>query len=293
MSGKKNLEKQAAKEIKDFEKKVKAMEDEEDESSDDDLDMKPDKNLRHDAETGALMADPIEQPTHSASNWRDYLNSKNHYDHPLAYLPGIYTVVGALGAGKSTLVMNLLAEIAAISNPKRLGRILYFSGSGCDELLKTYDSDRVEIFDRRSKESFLTAMTEVLNDATTTPAKKKKLTVIVADDAITDKSILPSTVKSETVLSKIMMSARHVPCAVLITSQKHSALPTFARLNASHSFVFRTKSSAERDSIIKESNFVKDEFERSLDSLTKSNEFIWSQNNARKLVRGFTQGLVR
>lgn len=247
--------------------------------------------MSHDPETGALNRD-VEELPNSASNWKSYLKSKEFHTHPFRYPAGIVNVVGSLGAGKSTLVYNILQVLSEIVREDKIGKVLYYSGSGADKMLENYDANRVQLYDRRSKESFLSAMKGLINDSTTTPHEKKKLNILVADDAICDHDIMPSNIKSETPLSQIMMSARHIPCCVILTSQKYSALPPFARHNCSHLFAFRTKSPAETKSIMADSNFTPKETESALNSLTEPNHFVWMQMGDRRLVKGLNQPLV-
>ena len=219
--------------------------------------------------------------------------------HPYAYLAGIHLAVGSLGAGKSSLVYNLLAELSAIMNPDHIGRILYYSGSGSDKILEAYrNNDAIEIFDRKSKESFLTALREIQSDASeyvgdgSSSGKLPPHNIIIADDAIMDSDIVAPSVRSETPLSQILMSVRHIPATVILTSQKWSAIPTFARSNASHVYVFATRSPEERTSLSKAVNFTPNEFRKALDGLTSPNQFIWCQSLQRKLVQGISHSLV-
>lgn len=247
---------------------------------------------RHDAVTGALHEEPI-QPEHSASDWKRFLKGSQFHDHPLAYLPGIYLFIGSLGCGKSTAVHGILSELDAIMEPKNRGKVLYYSGSGSDKMLDAYDDSVVQKFDKRSKQSFLTAVSEINNDAATTPHNKKKHNIVVVDDGILDPDLLPASVKGDSPIMQLIMSSRHTPASVLLTSQKHSAIPSFCRANANHVFVFKTKSPAELESIMRDVSFAKDEFKKSMNSLTDPGDFLWAQNRNSKLIKGFTQGLVR
>lgn len=247
--------------------------------------------MRYDKETGAL-ADRELPPSTSASDNKKFLkHPKEDADHPFAYLPGIYLITGPLGSGKSSLIYSLLNEFSEILNPKQLGRIVYYSGSGMDKILDHYDASEMEMFDPKSKESFQTVLHEFMNDEV--PHDEKKMNILVLDDAISDADIIPKSVQSQTPLSKVMMSARHIPVAIVMTSQKYNSFPTFARSNASHVFVFKTKTPAERQSILKEVNFSKGEVENALDTLTEPNSFIWMNNLHRKIVKDLTVPLVR
>lgn len=244
--------------------------------------------MRYDKETGAL-ADRELPPSTSASDNSRFLKRKEDVDHPFAY-PGIYLLVGTLGSGKSSLIYSILNELDEILNPKELGRILYYSGSGKDKILEHYDDTGIELYDQKSKESFLTALQEInTNDL---QHNEKKMNIIVVDDGIMDSDLMSKSVQSTTPLSKILMSVRHIPAHVMITSQKMSAIGTFARTNCQHLFVFRCKTPAERQAILKESNFSKQEVEDALDSLTEPTSFAWFNSKDRKIVKNLTVPLV-
>lgn len=247
---------------------------------------------RHDSETGVLMRNVEDLPC-SASNWKTFLKKKEFHDHPFAYMSCLMAIVGPLGSGKSTLIYNILDELNEIIAEKKLGRVIYYSGSGMDAILENYDKDEVELYDKKSKESFLTALKEIQSESQMTDPDNKLMNIIIIDDAITDADIMPSSVKSQTELSKIMMSCRHIPACVIVTSQKYNALPTFLRSNCSHLFAFRTRAPDELKSIMKDVNFTPKEFEEAMKSLTENNQFVWCQSLNRKLVKGFTESIVR
>lgn len=250
-------------------------------------------SYRHNPETGALLDEHSPPDSHSAKDYKRFLSSKDYHDHPLAYMPGIYLFIGSLGAGKSTAVHGLMEEFDEIIKPETRGRILYYSGSGSDKILEAYDDNVVEKFDKRSKESFQTALREIYNDAADTPHEKKKHNFVVVDDGVMDQDLMPSTVKSDTPLMRLAMSARHIPVSLIITSQKHSAIPAFMRSNASHLFVFRTKTPAEMESVSRDINFSKHEFVKAMDGLVSPSDFIWVQQYNRRLIKNYSQGLIR
>lgn len=267
---------------------------------------KASRAARYDAETGALTHQEL-PPSHSASDYKKYLKYPDQDgDHPFAYTPGIHILVGPLGCGKSSLIYSLLSELNEILDDEWTGRVLYYTGSGSDAILKhykqasveidpvtkePYETSGVEIYDPHSKESFLEAVKEILADDT--PTEERKMNIVVVDDAVNDKDILSHGVQSSTPLSKLMMSCRHMKTCMFITSQKLASIPTFARSNFSHGYFFRCKSDAERNDIAKMVNFSKAEFVNSMDTLTKSGSFIWVNNLKRTITRELTQSLVR
>jgi hypothetical protein len=248
------------------------------------------KNIRHDAETGALLNDQP-QPVSSASNWKDYLDSPAYHDHPLAYLPSLHILVGGIGSGKSTAIYGILAELDEIMKPERRGRVMYYSGSPSDRILDSYDDAAVEKFGPPSKESFLTAVRELLGSAADVPPDKRKHNIIVLDDIVNDKDLNPASMRTESPIAKLLTSMRHLPATVIMASQKMTSLPTFARANFGHGYFFRTKSDAERGDILRSVNFSKGEFTSAMDSLNEAGDFLWLNQHRRTIVKGWTRGL--
>lgn len=244
-------------------------------------------STRFDVETGALTKQEM-PPSCSASDRARYLkNPKRDEEHPLLLGPGgIITIVGQLGCGKSSLIYSILKEYSEILNMKEVGRIMYYTGSGSDKILDHYKDSDMEIYDPKSKESFQNALTELHSEEI--EHDKKKLHIIILEDCSNDASLMPASVKNETPLSRVMMSARHVPAIIVLTAQKHTSLPTFARVNASHSFVFRTKSPAELAAVIRDASFTRKEVEDAFSTLTDRYSCIWLQNLSRKIVKNMT-----
>ena len=250
---------------------------------------------RYDRETGALTNEHPPPETSAADHRRFLRNPDEDADHPLFGYPAcIHLLIGCLGSGKSSCIWGLLEEASAVLKPSALGRILYYSGSSGDRILDAYrdDASRVEVFTTESKESFQETLRSLLADAAVIPHAQKKHNIIVVEDAANDPELLPANVKSETPLGRIAMSLRHLPCTLIVSAQKLSAMPAFLRTNATHLFVFRTKSEAERKDVLKAASFSKKEFERALDTLTEAGQFIWANNHKRTLVRGWTTPLV-
>lgn len=268
------------------------------EPSDDEIDKSSPKRKnssgggkRHDEETGVLLK-PQTADKHSACDALRFLSSKKHETHPLAYACGIYNFVGGLGSGKSTCIFTIMEEFAAILKEKTLGRVIYYTGSAGDKVLDMYDEDEVELYDPKSKESFLAALREICEESGEIPHEKKKMNIIVVEDALNDADILPFSIKSETPLSKLMISCRHIPCAILISGQKYTALPTFARSNASHIFIFGSQSDSEIAAIAKDVSFTKDTFKKAMLTLTKPKDSLWVQNKNRKIVSNLVTPLI-
>ena len=259
------------------------------------LPTSPKKGRRYDPETGALTHDH-KPPETSASDRKRFLRHPDaDADHPLCGFPAtIVLLIGPLGCGKSSCIHGLLSEFSECLKPSNLGRILYYSGSAGDHVLDAYrnEASKVEVFTPESKETFQETLRGMLADASTIPHSAKKHSILVVDDAANDSELLPANVKSETPLGRIAMSLRHLPATLIVSAQKLSALPAFLRTNATHMFVFRTKSEAERKDVIKAASFSRKEFERAMDTLTEPGHFLWMNNHRRTLVRGWTTPLV-
>jgi len=246
----------------------------------------------HDPRTGALTVDHV-PPETSASDHARFLRKPEYKTHPFGYPAGLQILVGGLGTGKSSAIYGILQELDEVLDPKARGRVIYYSGSAGDKILDAYDSRSVEKYDPKSKESFLGAIREIIDESGTIPHNKKRHHVIVIEDAVNDSDILPRSIVSHTPVSRLMMSCRHTPCTIIMSAQKYSALPSFARSNANHLYAFRSKCDAELKALLKDVNFSKEEFIKGMDSLTEAGQFLWLQNHSRRMVKGWSQPMCR
>ena len=315
---------------------------------------------RHDSLTGVLLHEP-EQPPHSASGFDRYHNSPAHKDHPYGYIPCIHAVTGGLGSGKSTIIYGIVNEIRSILDKKKLGRILFYSGSRSDKILEAYD-DRVEKFSPSSKETFLGEIRGMLNEASDRAerierktAKKEaadskketvrttrgktlvvtahgvkgsadessssesecdsdcscsdcesddnddnddedetpKMNIVILEDAAADKDIMPTNLKTDSPLLQMAISCRHIPTALIVSSQKINMLPTFIRANASHLYFAGPRGDGEKRDAMKLINFSKAEFDSALSSITERSQFLWINQGERRISKGFCSSICR
>ncbi len=248
----------------------------------------------HDPETGALTREII-QPNHSAARWKEYLRSSEFETHPFARPSGIMQFVGGLGAGKSTCMLNVCGELDAIMKPQAMGRVLWYSGSGGDALLdEIAKNPKIEIHTPKSRESFLTAIRQMLTSSDESRGSHllPRMNVVVIDDASADKDLLAASIKHNSPVNEMMVSARHIPAVIMLSAQRSQGIPPFARANASHSFVFRTRSGAELEEVSRNVPFSKHAFQSAMASLEKPSEFLWVQHHAGRILKGLNHPVV-
>jgi hypothetical protein len=247
---------------------------------------------RHDEMTGTLLQ-PETVKKHSASELESYLQKPDYASHPFAF-PCIVLLSGGLGAGKSTTIYTIMQEINAIYKPSKLGRLIYYSGSPSDRVLDMYDKEDVEMYNPKSKETFLNAMREIIKDAEDEELeeKDKKMQVIVIEDCMNDADVFPYSIKSETPLSNLMIKCRHIPVIIIMSAQKYSGLPTFARANSAHRFLCGPHGAGEISTIARDVPFCPEVFKKAMLASTKRTDIVWVQSASRKIVKGLTEPLV-
>jgi hypothetical protein len=151
---------------------------------------------------------------------------------PEPLLPGnniVYAIVGKKGSGKSTLVLSLFNSEKAFK--RRFNYVWMFSPTAqgdpkyeklveeltnanqffdtCTDTILSGVLDRIRLINERWKRDH---------------AKKEIRHVLLLDDCMSDLS--PS---KQAMLSRIVVTSRHLHCSVIIASQKYNAIPTLIR----------------------------------------------------------------
>lgn len=241
---------------------------------------------RHD-EYGVLLNEPV-APPHSASDMIRFFKKPEYLHHPFAP-PAILAFVGPLGSGKSTAIYGVISELLEILDEKELGDVVYYSGSAGDRMLQNYGS-KIHKYTPESEESFLSHVRSILAKSAETQHDKKKRHIIVLDDAVA-RDFFPRSTKTASPIAQLMVSTRHIPATILMSSQKLTDLPTFARSNAMHLFAWQSKSDNERKALLNESSTNKKLLENSIDTL-QPGQFLWLDKARSTINKGFTSNLI-
>jgi len=241
---------------------------------------------RHDIH-GVLINEPI-APPHSASDMERFFKRKEYVHHPFGP-PQIMLFTGPLGSGKSTAIYGVVSELLEILSEKSLGDVVYYSGSAGDRMLKAYGS-KVYKYTPESEESFLTHIRSILAKSGEVKHEEKKRHIIVLDDAVA-RDFFPRTTKTASPVAQLLVSTRHIPASILISSQKLTDLPTFARSNSLNLFAWQSKSANERNALLNESATNKKLLENSIDTL-QAGQFIWLDKTRGTINKGFNQNLI-
>lgn len=194
-------------------------------------------------------------------------------DHQVApsrepLLPGnnvIYSIVGKKGTGKSTLLLALLNSKLAFK--QRFNYIWMVSPTArgeakfqklveeLDEHGRYHETLNEGIMDQILRE--ITAKNERWN-------KKKEIRhLIILDDCMAD---LPRS--KQAILSRIIVTSRHLHCSVIITSQKYNAIPTVIRAQNDLLSIFKTYNTREIQTIQEDMSIDRDLFTEIYDLCT-------------------------
>lgn len=260
----------------------------------------------YDPETGALSR-PFMSFREGEGKQRGYGKTAKLDEHPLLK-PQISLVLGPTGSGKTTLVLNLLHEILEHANPSRLGEIMYYTGSPGDPLLRRLNPECVELYGPDKTETLMSDL-QSLNQQETEPVcdeddagtrqegkpipeRKRPLHVLVLDDAGNNKDLSPNNAKGSEI-GDILMSHRHRSLHVMMLAQKWNMLPTFARFNASHVFMFPGVP-AENKAIFGSMPIASERLETTVRDLSRDpHNFLWIDTKARTAKKGFSRVVLQ
>lgn len=244
-----------------------------------------------DKETGALSRDCV--------NYNSELDKKRGYgktaeldSHPLLK-PQISIIAGNTGGGKSNLALNLLDEIHKTVNPKRLGRIMYYSGSPSDPLLQKLDPKAVTVYTNEQTQSLLDELRALKLQSRHIPEDDLPLTVLVLDDAGSNKDLMPSQVKGSE-MGEILIGHRHVGLHVIMLVQRLKGFVSpFVLANFSQLFLFPMKNKDDQNELLRNVPFPQEQISKFLTAIsTQPYEFLWLNMKAKSVQKGFSDTIL-
>lgn len=244
-----------------------------------------------DAETGALSREFDDFLPKKKR--RGYGETPDMDDHPFLR-PGISVVIAPTGGGKTTLQLNLLEEILNHVDPDRLGRVMMYTGSPQDDLLKHVNRDLVDVYGPETVESFLNELRDLQTEQIGEHSEQDKpFNVLVLDDAGNDRTLTPSQSKG-TEIGDVYMRHRHLRMHIIASAQRWMMLPPFLRSNLSHLFLFPGKSKTELNEIFRNIDLPIDQLTKSMQSLSaKPHQFLWVDLPHRTAKIGFNKVVLR
>lgn len=296
-------------------KKKRKREEESESDSDDDSDddsgprRKPPPgkkaSMPFDPETGALTRTFKSFASKTVGVDDGYGKTKGLSKHPFLR-PQIMLVVAPTGGGKTTLALNILEEVLDNINEKRLGKVMFYTGSPQDELLKVLDPDDVDVYGPENTASLLTDLRalqiEGMGIGGSAPAggggggsaqkSRKQLHILILDDAGNNRDLTPNNAKGSDI-GQILISHRHIPMMVIFLVQKYNLLPTFARSNASQLFLFPGKSQGEMKEIFNTLPMPRERLEETMRLIAnEDHQFLWIDLINRTAKMGFDRTVL-
>lgn len=178
----------------------------------------------------------------------------------------LYTIIGARGRGKSTILLNLLNTTLK----KYYDNIYLFSTTAnMDDKF----ADLIEELENENKfingfsEQDLTRVLEEIKEFNEDAKEPRNL--IIFDDCI---SMFPKATEANSIFNKFIIGGRHYKTDTIITSQQFRRLNTVIRSNMDIITMFPTINKNERDAYIKELNVDKDYFIDLMDYVSNLND---------------------
>jgi predicted ATPase len=197
--------------------------------------------------------------------------------------PRVTIILGGVGSGKTTILMNILNEI---SNDT-FHRAIIFSSNRLDSKMVDTISEDVELYGA-DKTKLDMIIGEIRQDALSAKKSKKKIPkiLLVLDDVAGDGNFFNS---NKSLFNNFILSTRHYNTTVILTTQKYKLIPPVIRVNANIWFITKI-SPEERKQIFRDLPFPKDVLEKAY-SLATSNNFSWLQINLSKrlLIKDFCE----
>jgi hypothetical protein len=211
-------------------------------------------------------------------------DNQNTENHPWKQ-PRVTIILGGVGSGKTTILMNILNEI---SNDT-FHRAIIFSSNKLDAKMVDTISEDVELYGA-DKSKLDTVIAEIRQDALNAKRSKKKIPkiLLVLDDVAGDGNFFNS---NKSLFNNFILSTRHYNTTVILTTQKYKLIPPVIRVNANIWFINRL-SPEERKQIFIDLPFPKDRLEKAY-NLATSKAYNWLQINLSKglLIKDFNEVL--
>lgn len=255
----------------------------------------------YDEDTGALSR-PMKQFRGSGEARRRGFGVTPALDnHPFLH-PQIMLIVGSSGKGKSTLAANIVDEIVTNIDRKKLGEVMWYSGSPGDPLLSKFDRSVVDVYGPSDVERLMSDLGDLnirrkkdktfYNGGARLPKEKRPLHVLVLDDANNNPDLTPQNAKGSEI-GDYSVGHRHHNLVLIENTHKFNMLPTIARANASQIFAF-PGSPAENQEVLKMTSLPQNILKRSLQDMARTPyDFLWLNLPQRAAMQNFSKVIVR
>lgn len=223
---------------------------------------------------------------------RGYAQDVKDDDFPFLK-PGLTVITGPTGKGKSNTVMNLLDETIARANPKRLGKVMYYTGSPQDPLLKMLDSDTVDIYTPERTQALIDRFRSLQRENRFVAEADKKLNLLVLDDAGANETLLPSNFKGSEV-GDFYIGHRHNAMHIFLPVQRWKMAPPFFRDNIANLFLFNGHSDPEQNEIFRSFALPAPQLKNIMRTISGDpHKFMWINKHANVASVGFDEVMIR
>ena len=245
---------------------------------------------RFDSETGAIDRENI---PYGVKKHRGYGRTEAHDKHPFLK-PQISLICGPTGSGKTILALNLLDEIFANVNHKRLGKVMFYSGSPQDQALQELDPESVSLYGSEQEQSLIDDLHALESSMRNTKDEDKPLNILVLDDTGASKLLAPSQVKGSAI-GAVFVAHRHLGLHLVILAQRiKGSVSPWILANMSQCFLFSGKSKQDTDALLANIPLVKEQIEKALAIIsTEPHQFLKIDLVRRTVTKGFDDVILQ
>lgn len=251
---------------------------------------KKQQQQRFDKDTGAIFREvnTFSNGDAAKKSRRGYGKTPALDEHPLLK-PQITMITGATGSGKTVLALNLLQEIVESIDHKKLGKIMFFTGSPSDPAIKSLNPDVVDVYSMEDEQKLIDDLNSLTQEMRQVEKEEDRpFNVLILDDFGSSKTLSPANIKG-TDIGNALVSHRHISLHIILLAQRvKTMISPFVLANMSKCFIFAGKSKHDIDELFKNIPLARTQLDKAMSIIAaKPHGFLYIDLVKRSAMIGF------